>query len=250
MKVSHFKLSMFLECPLKYKFYYIDNLKEQCKPKPYHSMGISVHDALEKFFSQPTRSLDVLHNLLRKHWVREGFAGRNEERVWGLKALAMLTNFYHSVDVHTQPEMMEVSFEVELDGFILNGRIDRVDKLSDGSYELIDYKTGNPMTYEEANSDLQMSIYWLGLYHQHNIAPKKLTFYFLKNNTTFTTEKSLEQIEEQKVFIKKAVVQMKEIKEFKPRPNRYCYLCDFALLCPLFANQKEEKKYEARWFCP
>jgi RecB family exonuclease len=236
MKISHFKLSMFLECPLKYKYYYIDNLKEYCKPKPYQSMGISVHNALEAFFRQKRRTLEMLHTLLRRYWVREGYSSKDEEREWGMRALSMLSNFYNKSDPNKEPEMLEAHFEVEFDGFCITGRIDRVDR-TDTGYEIIDYKTGGTLTQEEADKDLQMSLYWLGLYHQHNISADKLTFYFLKDVTKITTTRTREQIEEHKVFLKECAERMEDTESLKPRPNRYCHLCDFTLLCPVFTDQ-------------
>ncbi|MEW6103919.1 MAG: PD-(D/E)XK nuclease family protein [bacterium] len=233
MKISHFKLSMFLECPLRYKFYYIDELKEYCKPKPYHSMGISIHSALEKFFCQEQRSLDILHNLLRKNWVREGYSSRNEERMWGLKALAMLKDFYEGANVDINPAMLEAEFSVSFDSFTLTGRIDRVDKIEKG-YEVIDYKTGAGMTRDEVDKDLQMTIYSIGFYHTHKVIPRKLTFHFLKDSTKITTTRSEQDIENGVLFIKEIVEKMKDETKFSPKPNRFCAYCDFTILCPSF----------------
>ncbi|MEW6007752.1 MAG: PD-(D/E)XK nuclease family protein [bacterium] len=236
MKVSHFKLSMFLECPLKYKFYYIDELKEYCKPKPYHSMGISIHSALEEFFGQNERSLDTLHNLLRKNWVREGYVSREEERMWGLKALSILKGFYETSNVEINPVMLESGFSVCFDGFTLTGRIDRVDKLHEG-YEVIDYKTGEKMTKESCDNDLQMTMYSIGFYHTHKSIPHQLTFHFLKDNTRITTTRNKEDIEKGIGFIKETVEKMKNETKFHPMPNRFCAFCDFTILCPVFISK-------------
>ncbi|MEW6679736.1 MAG: PD-(D/E)XK nuclease family protein [bacterium] len=233
MKVSHFKLSMFLECPLKYKFYYIDELKKYCKPKPYHSMGISIHRALEAFFKQDTRTMNTLHSLLRKHWVREGYSGREEERIWGLKALSMLRNFYEANNVQINPVMLESEFSVSFPDFTLTGRIDRVDKLDD-KYEIIDYKTGEKLTKESCDNDLQMTMYSIGFYHTHKIIPHQLTFHFLKDNTKITTRRNKEDIEKGIGFIKETVEKMKNETKFHPKPNKFCSFCDFTILCPVF----------------
>ncbi len=229
---------MFLECPLKYKFYYIDELREYCKPKPYQSMGISVHSALYAFFKQEERAIDVLHNLLRKHWIREGFKDREEERMWGLKALSMLKNFFDTSNVYAKPIMLEEEFIVPFDSFILTGRIDRVDRRSDGSYEVIDYKTGEPMDKDKADSDLQMTIYAIALVHGRKIEPDYLTFYFLKDSTKMTTKRTELHIEEGIMFIKETVERIKNEKEYLPKPNRFCGYCDFTILCPFFMDDK------------
>src|SRR5208283_798403 len=94
--VSPFKMSMFRQCPQKYKFQYIEKLASQFRiPRPYLTMGQHVHSALRDFFLiQPVeaRTLEILHNLLRKHWRtdRQGFDSVEEEKKWGEKALGLL----------------------------------------------------------------------------------------------------------------------------------------------------------------
>ena len=45
-----------------------------------------------------------------------------------------------------QPIWLEKQFQFKLGPHVLRGRVDRVDRLPDGGYELIDYKTGRPQT--------------------------------------------------------------------------------------------------------
>lgn len=234
---------MFLECPLKYKFYYIDELKEHCKPKPYHSMGISIHSALEAFFKQGERNIDTLHSLLRKHWVREGYSGRRQERIWGLKALSMLKDFCKCSNITVNPIMLEDEFSVSLDGFTLVGRIDRVDK-NGNVYEVIDYKTGGKMTKKVADNDLQMTIYSIGFYHTHKIIPHQLTFHFLKDNTKLTTLRDEKDIEKGIMFIKETVEQMKNETKFPPKLNKFCAFCDFTILCSVFMDKKIKNHFK------
>ena len=44
----------------------------------------------------------------------------------------------------------------------LRGRVDRVDRLPDGGYELIDYKTGRPKSAAQLRDDVQLSLYAVG----------------------------------------------------------------------------------------
>ena len=65
---------------------------------------------------------------------------------------------------------MESRFEFEIDDpktgekHTLSGIMDRIDKNADGSFEIIDYKTKRKCpAKKDIDSDLQMSIYQLGL---------------------------------------------------------------------------------------
>ena len=44
----------------------------------------------------------------------------------------------------------------------LRGRVDRVDRLPGGEYELIDYKTGRPKTAAQLREDVQLALYAVG----------------------------------------------------------------------------------------
>lgn len=238
MKVSYFMLSQFSQCPLKYKYHYIDGLAERYgKARPYFSMGSSVHQALEDFFrikEKKKRTLQNLHYLLRKNWIRAGYGTRERERKWGLRALEMLTNFYNTYDCYITPIMVERTFEAKLDGLILTGRIDRVDKLQGGSYEVIDYKTGKNLLTQEEN--LQLVLYSLGLKYAYGIEPRVLSFYFLQKNQKVSIVRTPELIQVGLARIKDMVQEIKSTEEFEARPNRYCGMCIFKRICPKYEH--------------
>lgn len=112
-RISYLKLSMYQQCPLKYKFHYIDGLSYRYEQdKPYLSMGESVHKALKKFFGikdVKKRTLKRLHQLLRKNWIRKGYSNIDEEREYVERALEMLEKFYHSNDCTVKPLYLELS---------------------------------------------------------------------------------------------------------------------------------------------
>src|SRR3990167_5081884 len=120
-KASAFKLRMYETCPQQYKFSYIDHLdKEYKKPKPYLTMGAHVHNALKDFYEQlepEDRTYERLEKMLRKRWLenRRGFAGREDEAKWGVKALSMLRLFVHRMDMQVTPVMLEDYYDVEVD---------------------------------------------------------------------------------------------------------------------------------------
>ena len=74
------------------------------------------------------------------------------------------------------PEFLERQFMLEIGDLKLSGRIDRIDKLPDGTYEVIDYKTGS--ANKDAKNDLQMTVYALACKEVFKIPVSKLTFYF------------------------------------------------------------------------
>ena len=60
--LSHSQITLYLQCPLKYKLKYVEKLKE--KPKSYLSFGKSVHTALEYLFASRLQTPPSLDEVL------------------------------------------------------------------------------------------------------------------------------------------------------------------------------------------
>ncbi|MBL7197071.1 MAG: PD-(D/E)XK nuclease family protein [Candidatus Omnitrophica bacterium] len=78
--LSHSQITLYLQCPLKYKFKYIDGLKE--KPRSYLSFGKSVHGALEFLFGSKFQTPPSQEEVLVKYtkvWIKEGYKDKKEE---------------------------------------------------------------------------------------------------------------------------------------------------------------------------
>ena len=60
-----------------------------------------------------------------------------------------------------EPVWFERSFQFRMGPHTLRGRVDRVDRLPDGGYELIDYKTGRPRSEAQLRDDVQLTLYAL-----------------------------------------------------------------------------------------
>jgi len=106
---------------------------------------------------------------------------------------------------------------------------------------------------KEIDSDLQMSIYQLGLVKKwpHIDANKiKLSFYFLKHGEKISTSRTKEQVEETRNFILETIRDINEkIKDgnnFPPTPSPLCDWCEYRQMCPmwkhLYRKQNEKDK--------
>jgi len=236
MKVSYSKLTIFKECPFKYKCLYIDNLWHMKKDKPYLSMGSSVHLTLRDFFQlrdKNQRTLQNLGKLLKKNWMRKGYKDEKEEKEYALRAWKMLSQFYETYDPYIIPLMVERNFSARVEeNLIFSVRIDRVDRLPTGGFELIDYKTGKKTDVEKEDEDLQLTIYYLALRHRYRIRPTRFTYYFLEDNKRITTSRTEEQIEQGLANIKSIVRKIRATQEFLPTSNPFCSFCDFVEICP------------------
>jgi DNA helicase-2/ATP-dependent DNA helicase PcrA len=143
-------LSSYLACP--HSFFYTNILRV---PKPRNAamaFGTSVHEALEYLFASMQKSEKQLFppksafieifvkemNRRQDSFTEIEFTRRLAKGIKNMEALYD----QHSVEWH-KDVLIEKAFRVELaDGVNLNGRVDKLEKLSGNSINLVDYKTG------------------------------------------------------------------------------------------------------------
>jgi RecB family exonuclease len=245
LTISPFKLQLYEQCPRQYKFVYVDQLSDQYKtPKPYLTMGAHVHNTLKDLYEtvNPTdRGYPAAEQILRKRWRenRSGFASREEERVYGIRALQMLRLFCHKMDLSIQPILFEDYYETLIEKeWKLLGRIDRVDEDPDGLH-VIDYKTGR--LDEERISNLQLVLYAMIMQAKTGRPVARASYLYLQNYTWKTLEIEEHDFEEAIGVVKKKIQTLSQDHEFPARMNPYCP-CDFLEICPMKAEVLEQKK--------
>ncbi len=166
-KWSATRLKTYLTCKRKYYFNYIAGIKEHTlslKPKSFE-VGDIIHKALEAAIKEESLNETFLSNFFAKYQKNNPYLTLELE-IWKrkLNTFLMLENLRRENGISTQS--VEESFECEYNGITLTGTIDRIDKLGDGSIEILDYKTSSalkidtPKTYENS-TDFQLEFYYL-----------------------------------------------------------------------------------------
>ncbi len=236
MHLSPSSIAVFKQCRQRYKFLHIDRLGDKYgKPRPYFTMANHVHATLKEFLSlQPVglRTPATADDLLRKNWrrYRLGFRDKDDELRWVEKALAQLRAFVNTQDVGAQPIMMEEMIEVEIStGLVLRGRIDRVDKETDGTLHIIDYKTGNTaggMDWE------QLELHALILSKRLPWPVSKISYFYLGNSTMKSTVISADDLRQVHWRVLTTANIIRQEKRFHPSSGPWCESCDFISICP------------------
>ena len=238
--LSHTAISTYLECSLKYKFNYIDKLPKI--PRPYFSFGKSVHQALEYLYRvkiPPPPTLEEVLQYYRENWISEGYASGEEETRYFQEGKRILTEFYqrHIDDNFRPPLFAEYLFNLELSGIKLTGYIDRIDKLSDGSLAIIDYKTGSAFDLKRVENDPQLTLYQMAVTANIGLPVSQLSLYHLPSLTDFRVgPRHPDQIANLQATIRQ-VYQGIQQERFAPSPGNHCQWCDFQKVCPIFAYQ-------------
>jgi len=238
--LSHSSISLYNECPQKYKFRYIDRIPE--KPKHYFSFGSSVHTALEYFYGAkepPAPSLEQVLAYYKEHWISAGYKNQAQEEQYRENGEEILTLFYrkHAPEYHI-PLFVEYNFNMEVGGVPVTGKVDRVDRLPDGRFSVVDYKTGKALAKDRIATDEQLTMYQLACEKLLGAEVCRLSFYHLPSLTEHVAERrgasAIRKLENKIVSTADAISR----GEFSPAPEeKKCFWCDYKPLCPVYKAQ-------------
>ncbi|HVF53945.1 MAG TPA: ATP-dependent DNA helicase [Actinomycetota bacterium] len=129
------------------------------------------------------------------------------------------------------PRHVEQPFVIWLDGgFLVRGRIDAVYRHDDGTWELVDYKTGSMPAPGDDTAAMQLSIYAIAAGRMWGIEPANLrvTYFYLKSGAIVTTPATELTLDETHLIERFRLV---EAGAFEPVPGPLCYPCDFRRFC-------------------
>ncbi|MGH7203643.1 MAG: ATP-dependent helicase [Candidatus Levyibacteriota bacterium] len=243
--ISYSQMQTFQMCPLHYKLRYLMNLPSP--PSPALSYGISVHNTLRDFFQALGQKENVTEEsmsiMLQKNWINEGYSGKLHEQQTYKQADEMLKQI--AVDGIKHPPAtlaLELPFNFWLAGLKVGGKIDRIDRLSDGKIEIIDYKTGrNVPTEKKVRDDLQLSLYALAATEVRDgilgKTPEEivLTLYYLEEEKKISTTRTREDLEAAKANILKIRDEIQR-SSFVCTHSILCKSCEYMMLCQAQKN--------------
>jgi DNA helicase-2/ATP-dependent DNA helicase PcrA len=219
-------------CPLRYKFARVFRIPQE--PTINQRFGILVHQVLERFHAAGgARTLDELLGLLDAGWRRGGFGDSEEERQLRMKATSALTRYHERFEEErADPVWFERSFSFKLGEHLLRGRVDRIDRLPDGGYELIDYKTGRPRSATALKEDVQLSLYAVGAREAWQLEAAQQAYYYVLDDTKVPVARD----EVDRDWITQTVLEVADgilAQGFEPTPSyAACSTCDFRIVCP------------------
>ena len=219
-------------CPLKYKFARVFRIPQE--PTVHQRFGILVHQVLERFHAREgaAGSLAELLGLLDAGWRRGGFGDSEEERQLRGKAATALSRISSASSPRRgEPMWFERQFTFKLGPHLLRGRVDRVDRLPGGEYELIDYKTGRPKTAAQLADDVQLSLYAVGAREAWSLEASRQAYYYLLDDEKVSVGEG-----DRSEWIREVAYEVAEgilSQGFEPTPSfAACSVCDYRLVCP------------------
>ena len=217
-------------CPLRYKFARVFRIPAE--PTLNQRFGILVHQVLERFHSNGGQTLDQIVGLLDAGWRRGGFGDSDEETQLRAKAQSALTRYLERFgDETSEPTWFERSFAFTLGPHHLRGRVDRVDRLPDGGYELIDYKTGVPKTPSQLRDDVQLALYAIAARESWQLDATERSYYYVLDDAKVPVPAGggSDWIEDTVHEVAAGILS----QGFEPTPSyAACSVCDYRIACP------------------
>ena len=218
-------------CPLKYKFARVFRIPQE--PTIHQRFGIALHQVLERFHQHTNGSREELVELFESSWRRGGFGDSDDELQFRERAVDALDRYWEdSLTSDGRPVWFERSFSFKLGPHVLRGRVDRVDRHADGSYELIDYKTGEARTEEQLREDVQLSVYQMGAREAWELETSAQSYFYVMTGEKVPVEHSEEQLDR----VRETVGRIGEgitRQDFQPTPSaEICSYCDYRIICP------------------
>ena len=250
---SYSKMSLYEECPLKYKFKYIDKIKEE--PKFYFAFGSAIHSALEFLYAvkaPPFPTVEELCEEFRREWnlksyLEKGYRTQRKSDEDYEKGVQMLKAYYeHNRARLAPPFLVEYSTDVAVDGLKVRIIADKIEYKGGGQVEIIDYKTGKDVKRQPSQLYMYQKIAEIDPRLKEKIAEtygqrvdsvriSQMLYYHVPTNKEYFFDRADDK--EIGTFWERVLGVADCIKgaKFEPTPGeRQCAWCDYKSLCPLF----------------
>jgi ATP-dependent DNA helicase UvrD/PcrA len=237
LALSATDIELYRTCPLKYKFARVFGIPQETTIN--QRFGIVIHQVLERFHGQQAAgekgagTLEQLMSLFGVAWRRSGFGESDDELQFRERAIEALRRYHARISSSgASPRWVERKFDFRIGPHHLRGRVDRVDQLPGGGYELIDYKTGDPKPERELEGDVQLAIYRLAAREAWRLDGAAGSYWYVLADEKVAVGSSpddLERVEGVVLEVGEGILD----QDFEPRPSpEICSWCDFRLICP------------------
>jgi putative RecB family exonuclease len=261
--LSYSSYRTYLECPLRWKFLYIDRLPET--PRGYFTFGRVVHSVLEELLrpmvvpaarragaTESQRTLDdwqgkglagpgprmsrpELLAAYDRAWLSDGYTSAEEEARYRALGREILGRYYDRLErEEPTPVAVEEHLEARWDGIPIHGYIDRIDRTANGGLEIVDYKTSRDLSADDARESEQLSIYQVLVENNYTEPVEGLTLYHLRSLTPMRApprkRESLNGLYDRLGVVSDGI----RAQAYEPTPGRHCSRCDFRSRCPEF----------------
>jgi len=250
---SHSSLSIFEQCPYKFKLRYIENITPPIKDTIESYLGKMVHQTLEKLYLDLQRgqrnsldnSLQYLHRIWYENWNDSILIANKKYSMKHYFSLAkqFISNYYRSYEPFNQTDTVAIENHIifpldEENNYQIQGFIDRLSEKKSGHFQIHDYKTSSRLpTQLQLDKDRQLGLYTLGVKHLYpNAKTITLIWHYLKFNKELQSKRNIKQLNDLKTQVIRLIKKIQETSLFSCNISPLCQWCEYKPICPQYSN--------------
>ncbi|MDO8584403.1 MAG: ATP-dependent DNA helicase [bacterium] len=195
---------------------------------PPHGGGKEGGAGLKGFRVTEDEALEIYESA----WIDQWYEDRKRHDEYKDKGRKAVRNFWRACS-ESAPEILEVEkeFILIMGQHSLKGKIDRVDKLPDGSVVVLDYKTGTAKEKLETEEKEQLYLYQIAL-EEKGLKVGRLAYIYVMDWVFMDVEPLTGS--DRDAFLTKIEERMDAIlkSDYQPSPEPFtCKYCDFKNIC-------------------
>jgi putative RecB family exonuclease len=252
MAYSFSHIKTFEQCPLKYKYHYIDGIKVAGESIESF-LGNMIHKALRRLYQSKMQEREVSPDDLLTYYetvwdnkwhegisiVRKEYSAEDYKE----RGKACLLQYYRRYAPFNQARTLGVEFRVDIPleaGFKFSGLVDRLDQRKDGVLEIHDYKSsGSLPSQKEIDKDRQLALYHIGLQNEGDAPDIDLVWHYLVFNKEFRSRRSERELRMLKQEMVSKIKEVEGTTVFRAQKSPLCEWCEYQDLC-----DKETRTWE------
>lgn len=252
--LSPSKMSTFRDCALAFRFTAIERLPDPATV--WTVKGTLVHTALERLFwhhGPGSRDLPAALAELAVAWdelvTDPEFLGLglgpDEAEAFRSDAATLVEHYFRLEDPNLVHAVgIEITLEARVEGVLLRGIIDRLDRTPDGDLVVVDYKTGRAPSpgFEQAKL-LGVHTYALLCEQVLGRRPVAVRLLHLREPIVITAEPSEQKLRghrQKTTAIWSAIERACRNEDFRPRVSPLCKFCTFKPFCPSYGGNPDD----------
>jgi DNA helicase II / ATP-dependent DNA helicase PcrA len=232
---SFSQLSMFLECPVRYKFAHVHGLEiPTFQPVMF---GSNIHRALDVIHQAAIQGRIISDQevpaIVEDTWVAAPKAWPTAEEDLRQAAVRYLRAYVRDYQADLRRAVKsEMPFSFGLNDQVLQGKIDLVLRGPDGCLEIVDFKTSRQREEELARDAFQLSLYGLGVDVGMGLLVSRLTVHFMRKSQQVVGWDWTEERKNEAKARLSGILTCIEQRQYAPNLE-YCRFCkEYRDICP------------------